>query len=97
MKYGKSVKHILENEKFSPAEQRKKLTSGKVLKRYRELQGISQIELAEKTGLKQATISALENDRISLGVERAKTLARALKIHPSILAFPDWEHESFVA
>ena len=30
----------------------------------------------------QATLSAIENDRVRLGVERAKVLARALKCHP---------------
>jgi hypothetical protein len=38
-----------------------------------------------------ATISAIENDRVRLGVERAKVLARALKCHPGILVFPGWE------
>ena len=39
----------------------------------------------------QSTISAIENDRVSLGVERAKTLARALRCHPAVLVFPGWE------
>jgi transcriptional regulator with XRE-family HTH domain len=43
------------------------------------------------TGIAQATISAIENDRVRLGVERAKTLARALKCHPGVLVFPGWE------
>jgi hypothetical protein len=30
-------------------------------------------------GFSQATLSAIENDRVGLGVERAKILARALK------------------
>ena len=32
-----------------------------------------------------------ENDRVSLGVERAKVLARALKCHPAVLVFPGWD------
>jgi len=44
--------------------------------------------LAELTGIHQSTISAIENGRVQLGVERAKTLARALKCHPAILVFP---------
>ena len=39
----------------------------------------------------QATISAIENDRVRLGVERAKVLARALKCHPAVLVFPGWD------
>jgi len=37
------------------------------------------------------TISAIENGRVRLGVERAKVLARALKCHPGVLVFPGWE------
>jgi hypothetical protein len=43
------------------------------------------------TGIAQATISAIENDRVKLGVERAKVLARALMCHASVLIFPGWE------
>jgi hypothetical protein len=35
--------------------------------------------------------SAIENDRIRLGVQRAKILARALKRHPAVLVFPGWD------
>ena len=47
--------------------------------------------LSELTGIPQATISAIENGRVNLGVERAKVLARALKCHPAVLVFPGWE------
>ena len=98
MKYGKKVREILEKEKFYPSKKRAKLTSGKTLKMYRDLQSLSQAELSEKTGLKQATISALEHDRITLGLDRAKVLAHALKVHPSVLAFADWdENEDYAA
>ena len=62
----------------------------------RELQELSQNELADLTGIPQSTISAIENDRVQLGVERAKVLARALRCHPAVLVFPGWEieHES---
>jgi len=62
----------------------------------RELQELSQNELAAITGIPQSTISAIERDRINLGVERAKTLARALHCHPAVLVFPGWDvdHES---
>jgi transcriptional regulator with XRE-family HTH domain len=56
----------------------------------RELQELSQNQLSEITGIPQSTISAIENDRVNLGVERAKVLARALKCHPAVLVFPGW-------
>jgi hypothetical protein len=48
----------------------------------------------ERTGIPQSTISAIERDRVKLGVERAKVLARALKVHPAVLVFPSWDVES---
>ena len=78
---------------MAPLNSKVKLTPGKAIRIYREAQGLSQSELAEKAGLKQATVSGLENDRVTLGLDRAKAIARALKVHPSVLAFPDWDVE----
>ncbi len=64
---------------------------GQSVRIIRELQGLSQTELAILTGIPQSTISGIENDRIKIGVERAKVLARALKCHPAVLVFPGWE------
>lgn len=64
---------------------------GESVRIMRELQELSQSELASLTGIPQSTISGIENDRINLGVERAKVLAQALKCHPAVLVFPGWE------
>ena len=64
---------------------------GESVRILRELQQMSQNELSEVTGIPQSTISAIENDRVNLGVERAKILARALKCHPAVLVFPGWD------
>jgi len=63
---------------------------GESVRIIRELQDLSQNELAARTGIPQATISAIENGRVRLGVERAKVLARALRCHPGVLVFPRW-------
>lgn len=63
----------------------------------RELQELSQNQLAILTGIPQSTISAIENDRVSIGVERAKVLARALKCHPAVILFPGWEIDDLTA
>lgn len=76
---------------FSPAKQRVEVSVGESVRLLRELQELSQRQLAELTGISQATISAIENGRVNLGVERAKVLARALKCHPAVLVFPGWE------
>ncbi len=64
---------------------------GESVRILRELQELSQNQLAGLTGIPQATISGIENSRISLGVERSKVIARALKCHPAVLVFPGWD------
>ena len=75
---------------YRPARKRVAVSVGESVRIVRELQGLSQNELAERTGIPQATISAIENNRVRLGVERAKALARALKCQPGVLVFPRW-------
>jgi len=67
---------------------------GESVRIIRELQQMSQNELAQACGIPQSTISAIENSRINLGVERARQLARALKCHPAVLVFPGWDIEN---
>ncbi|HMH19933.1 MAG TPA: helix-turn-helix transcriptional regulator [Burkholderiales bacterium] len=78
-------------KQFRPAKKRITVSAGESVRIIRELQGLSQNQLAQRTGIPQATLSAIENDRVRLGVERAKVLARALKCHPAVLIFPGWE------
>jgi len=78
-------------KEFRPAKKRITVSAGESVRIIRELQGFSQNQLAQRTGIPQATLSAIENDRVRLGVERAKVLARALKCHPAVLVFPGWE------
>lgn len=73
------------------APKRAAVTVGESVRAIRELQKLSQNELARRTGIPQPTISAIENGRIRLGVERAKMLARALTCHPAVLVFPGWK------
>ncbi len=70
---------------------------GESVRIMRELQELSQSQLAELTGIPQSTISGIENDRIKIGIERAKTLALALKCHPAVLVFPGWEIKNLKA
>ena len=84
-------------KEYRPAKKRISVSVGESVHIIRELQELSQKQLAELTGIPQATISAIENDRVRLGVERAKILSRALKCHPGILVFPGWELQSDAA
>jgi len=76
---------------FRRAKKTVDVSAGESVRIIRELQGYSQNELARLTGIPQATISAIENDRVRLGVERAKVIARALRCHPAVLVFPGWQ------
>jgi len=76
---------------FRKAKSRIAVSVGESVRIMREFQELTQAELAELTGIPQSTISAIERDRINLGVERAKALARALRCHPSVLVFPGWD------
>ncbi len=82
---------------FRPAKKRAEVSAGESVRIIRELQGLSQNRLAELTGIPQATLSAIENDRVRLGVERAKVLARALRCHPAVLVFSGWEQSTETA
>lgn len=75
---------------YIPAKQHTSVTPGESVRIIRELQELSQNQLAELTGIPQSTISSIESGRINLGVERAKVLAAALKCHPAVLVFPGW-------
>lgn len=76
---------------YQRAKKRMDVSIGESLRIVRELQEMSQSELAALTGIPQSTISAIERDRVNLGVERAKVLARALQCHPAVLVFPGWD------
>ena len=76
---------------FRRARKRVDVSVGQSVRIIRELQEMSQNDLATITGIPQSTISAVENDRVNLGVERAKVIARALKCHPAVLVLSGWE------
>jgi len=76
---------------FRKARRRIDVSVGESVRILRELQELSQNQLAELTGIPQSTISAIENNRVNLGVERAKVIARGLKCHPAVLVFPGWD------
>ena len=81
----------MKNKDFRPARKRVSVSVGESVRIVRELQGLTQSELARLTKIPQSTISAIETDSINLGVERAKVLARVLRCHPAVLVFPGWD------
>jgi len=79
-----------EMKDYKIAKRHIEVSVGESVRIIRELQEMSQNDLAKVAGIPQSTISAIENDRVKLGVERAKKLAIALKCHPAVLVFPGW-------
>ncbi|MEN8260612.1 MAG: helix-turn-helix transcriptional regulator [Pseudomonadota bacterium] len=67
------------------------VSGGESVRILREVQEMSENALSEMTGIPQSTISAITSDRVNLGVERPKILARALKCHLAVLVFPGWD------
>jgi transcriptional regulator with XRE-family HTH domain len=80
--------------KYVPARTRVTLTPGDSVRVARELQEMTQAELAEASGIPQPTLSSFEIGRSTLGAERAEKLARALKVHPAVLLWPNWDVEA---
>lgn len=76
---------------FHPAKKHLEISIGESIRIVRELQELSQTQLSKITGIPQATISAIENNRVNLEIERSKVLAKALHCHPAVLVFPGWE------
>jgi transcriptional regulator with XRE-family HTH domain len=81
----------IEKKNFVKAKVRISVTPGEALKMLRELQGLSQQDLALASGMSQSNISALENNVAQMGRERSIILAKVLHVHPAVLLFPDFD------
>lgn len=53
-------------------------TPAGALRAYRLREGLTQAQLAEKTGIAQSHISSMEKGRRAIGIKSAKTLAKVL-------------------
>ena len=83
----------MDKKNFVKAKINVQMTPAEMLKTIRELQGLSQLDLAKLTGMTQSNISALETGAKNIGRERALVLAKALKVHPAVILFPDFDIE----
>lgn len=81
----------LRKKDFVRAKVNTTITPGEMLKTLRELQELSQKDLSDLTGIAQSNLSALETGARQLGRERAIILAKALRVHPSVILFPDFD------
>ena len=76
---------------FVPARINTSISPGEMLKTLRELQEMTQEQLAKASGIPQSNISALENGARQMGRERALALAKVLRVHPAVILFPDYD------
>ena len=83
--------NMINKKDFTRAKVHVHVTPAEALKMVRRLQQLSQNQLAEMTGISQSNICALENGSCQMGRERALSLAKALRVHPAVLLFPDFD------
>jgi transcriptional regulator with XRE-family HTH domain len=81
----------LKKTDFVPERRHATLTPAKAVRLAREFQEMTQHELAAASGVPQPAIAGIESGRIALGADRAEKLARALKVHPAVLMWPQWD------
>ena len=83
-KYGESEASI-PWEELAKGRIAKYKKSGLALRGARYRDGLSQKELAKRTGISQENISKMENGQRAIGEKVAKKLARALKLNVRLL------------
>ncbi len=79
---------------FVRAKRHLKLSPGKVVKILREWQNLTQEDFVKMTGMTQSNISSIESGASNIGRDRAIILAKALKVHPAVILFPDFDSTS---
>ena len=65
-----------------------KATPGKIVRAFRTNFGLTLKELEHITGISHPNLSAIEHDRVDVGVRRAVLLAAAFGIEPEQILFP---------
>ena len=81
---------IDKKKEFTLAGQEILMSPGEMVRILREFKQWSQTDLAKETGIAQTNISAIENNRVQIGKERAIILAESFGIHPSSIIFSDY-------
>ena len=64
-------------------------TSGSIVRAFRKKFEFTQKQLADLTGIKENNISAIEHDKLEIGVKTAIKLAAVFGISPARILFPN--------
>jgi transcriptional regulator with XRE-family HTH domain len=70
---------------YKLARKRMDLSAGDSVRIMRELNELSQPQLAEITGIAVNSLAAIEKNQLALGIEHAAILAAALHVDPVVL------------
>ncbi len=63
-------------------------TPGKVIRAFRRSFDLTMADIERLTGIPATNLSAIENDKMDIGVRRAKLLAAVFGISPALILFP---------
>ena len=63
-------------------------TPGKVVRAFRKNFELTLSDMEKLTGIPQSNLSAIENDKLDMGVRRAIRIAAVFGINPSLILFP---------
>lgn len=64
-------------------------TSGGIIRAFRTNFQVTLKELSKLTGIPESNLSAIENDKLEIGVKRATLIGAALGMAPESLLFPN--------
>ena len=64
-------------------------TAGSTIRAFRKNFKVTLKELSKVTGIPESNLSAIENERIDIGIRRATLIAAAFGISPESLLFPN--------
>ena len=78
----KGLKGIVEELDSAPT------TIGVMVRAFRKARGFTLKQVEELTGISETNLSAIENDKVDLGVKRSILLSAALGVTPEDILFP---------
>ena len=84
---GKKVKDLLSMFDTEPT------TVGLMVRAFRKGRGFTLEDISNLTGIQVTNLSSIENDKVDLGIKRAKLLAAALGVRPQDILFPENERK----
>lgn len=82
------------NKKLNIAGNLITVSPAQMIKTLRKLKGWSQNKLSETTGISQTSIIAIENGSIQISRDTSIILAKAFRVHPASIMFPDYDKQA---